>query len=60
MVDAMPATSDTKDTKVFTIRVPDELAYRMSVLAAKERKSREQWIREALRLVVERQEQRDA
>ena len=52
--------NDTVATVEFTLRVPVELATRIGVAAAKERKSRAQWIREALQLVVERVENRNA
>ena len=53
-------TDNTKDTVDFTMRLPEELAVRIGVAAARERKSRAQWIREALELVVDRVEARDA
>lgn len=53
-------TTDTADTVSFTLRLPEELVVRIGVLAAKERKSRQRWIEEALRLVTERMEAKDA
>jgi predicted transcriptional regulator len=54
-------TSDTKDTTItFTVRFSEELVIRMDVLAAKERKSRQRWMEEALRFVVQYNEQADA
>lgn len=42
-----------------TLRLPDELHRRIHVLAAKERKSKAQWMREALELVADRVEELD-
>ena len=53
-------STDTKDTVTTSLRLASDLDYRIGLLAAKERKSKAQWIREALKLVVERMEAVDA
>jgi len=53
-------STDTSSTVAVNLRLPDELRRRIKVLAAKEDKSAQRWMVEALRLVVERMEQKDA
>lgn len=52
--------ADTTATIARTIRIDGDLWRRIRVLAAKEDKSANQWTHEALRLVVEKTEGRDA
>lgn len=49
-------TDDTKNITPVTLRLPDDLRRRIRVLAAEEDKSAQQWMREALELVVDRVE----
>jgi len=48
--------STTTDTVTTTMTLDRELWRRVKVLAAKEDKSAAQWVREAVKLVVERSE----
>jgi predicted transcriptional regulator len=52
--------ADTADTTSFTLRLDSELWRRVRLLAARENMSAAQWVREAVRLVVERTEGRGA
>lgn len=53
-------TSETPEEPLVTttLRIPDSLDARIAVLAGKERKSKAQWMREALELVAQRAEGR--
>ena len=54
-------SSDIRDTQVpLTLRIDKDLYRRIRVAAAQEEKSATQWMREALRLVVERVEATNA
>lgn len=51
-------TKDTTDIKAITLRIPDDLRRRIRVLAASEDKTSNQWMQEALELVVRKSEER--